>query len=216
MAANTSEQAKRPIALVVEDDVAMRTLVANAMEDLGFDTTMSEQIVDTVALAETLQPDIVLLDLNLGPGPTGLDLIDPILDVAPYCAILLLSTFRSPQLVKSGPSSLPPAVSFFCKRDLTSIGALHSAVEAAMDHEMIGRQIPHGVPVVSRNQAEVLRMMAQGMSNEAIRRERGCSIRAVERMVGRLFASLGVTEGDQSNMRAQAVRMYLESDIVVK
>ena len=53
-----------------------------------------------------------------------------------------------------------------------------------MDHEMIGRQIPHGVPVVSRNQTEVLRMMAQGMSNEAIRRERGCSIRAVERMVG--------------------------------
>ena len=129
------------------------------------------------------QPDIIVLDLNLGQGPTGIDLIDPLLEAAPYCAILILTTFRSPQL--AGATSPQPlaAVSFLCKRDLTSIEILTTAVEAAMEQERLPSTHPAQTIVISQSQSEVLRMMADGMSNEAIRVQRGCSIRAVERVV---------------------------------
>mgnify|MGYP006054096559 FL=1 len=205
----------RPRALVVEDEVATRTLLAHALDGMGFDATQTQDRARALELAARDQPDIIVLDLNLGQGPTGIDLIDPLLEAAPYCAILILTTFRSPQLA-GATSQLPAAVSFLCKRDLTSIEILTTAVEAAMEQERLPSTHPAQTIVISQSQSEVSRMMADGMSNAAIRVQRGCSIRAVERVVSRLFTSLGIESDDLSNMRARAIRMYLEADIVVK
>lgn len=205
----------RPRALVVEDEVATRTLLAHALDGMGFDATQTQDRARALELAASDQPDIIVLDLNLGQGPTGIDLIDPLLEAAPYCGILILTTFRSPQLA-GATSPLPAAVSFLCKRDLTSVEVLITAVEAAMEQERLPSTHPAQTIVISQSQSEVLRMMADGMSNEAIRVQRGCSIRAVERVVSRLFTSLGIESDDLSNMRARAIRMYLEADIVVK
>jgi DNA-binding response OmpR family regulator len=59
-------------ALVVEDEVAMATVVGSYLEREGFEVHLSHDGLDAVELARQVDPDIVVLDLGL-PGQDGLE-----------------------------------------------------------------------------------------------------------------------------------------------
>jgi len=70
--------------------------------------------------------------------------------------------------------------------------------------------------VVSETQGEILRLMAEGYTNQAIAKRRGTSLRATEALVQRTFASLGLKSDDEFNPRILAVRMWQEDKVVIK
>jgi DNA-binding response OmpR family regulator len=59
-------------ALVVEDEVAMATLIGSYLEREAFDVTLSHDGLDAVERAREVDPDIVVLDLGL-PGQDGVE-----------------------------------------------------------------------------------------------------------------------------------------------
>jgi DNA-binding response OmpR family regulator len=59
-------------ALIIEDAPDMRLLAKRLLEENGFDVTEAPDGEQGLAIAETQQPDLILLDLNL-PGMDGLD-----------------------------------------------------------------------------------------------------------------------------------------------
>ena len=70
---------------------------------------------------------------------------------------------------------------------------------------------PDAAPITrcSPTQIDLLRMIALGYSNERIARERGTGVRAVEQLIHRTYARLGVQGDSDANARVQAVRMYV-------
>ncbi len=52
-----------------------------------------------VRVCQTLQPDLVMLDLSLGNNSSGLDLIPKLLTVCPECRIAIVSMHNDPALV---------------------------------------------------------------------------------------------------------------------
>ncbi len=60
--------------LVVEDDAATRTYLADNLTADGYDLLVAGTAPDALALMETRFPDLAIVDLGL-PGPSGLDLI---------------------------------------------------------------------------------------------------------------------------------------------
>jgi two-component system phosphate regulon response regulator PhoB len=62
---------KQPVILVVEDDDDIRELVAFSLEDEGYKVEQATDGLKGLELAETLQPDLIVLDLML-PGRDGL------------------------------------------------------------------------------------------------------------------------------------------------
>ena len=65
--------------LIVEDEALTRTLISKALESAMFDVIGS---VNTPTLAMKLflefKPDVILLDVDLGSGPTGISCIDQV------------------------------------------------------------------------------------------------------------------------------------------
>jgi DNA-binding NarL/FixJ family response regulator len=69
---------------------------------------------------------------------------------------------------------------------------------------------------ITSTQAEILRMIADGLSNASIAEARGISLRAAEALVQRTFAALGVNGDPSINARVVAVRMWQQGKVVVK
>jgi DNA-binding response OmpR family regulator len=63
-----------PVILVVEDDAATRTFLADNLVADGFDPLVAETARDALRLLEYKHPDLVILDLAL-PDGSGLDLL---------------------------------------------------------------------------------------------------------------------------------------------
>src|SRR5215212_8288019 len=60
--------------LLVEDDLGLRTFLADNLAADGFDVLLAVTVRDAVRLLEYKQPDLALVDLGL-PDGSGLDLI---------------------------------------------------------------------------------------------------------------------------------------------
>jgi len=63
-----------PTLLLVEDDLGLRTFLADNLTADGFDVLLADTVHDAVRLLEYKQPDLALVDLGL-PDGSGLDLI---------------------------------------------------------------------------------------------------------------------------------------------
>src|SRR5437868_1141156 len=54
-----------PLVLVVDDDRSMRLLVAESLQSVGFKVEEAEDGLEAVHAFERLQPDLVILDVNM-------------------------------------------------------------------------------------------------------------------------------------------------------
>lgn len=114
---------------------------------------------------------------------------------------------------------LPDDVTFLIK----SLATSHDIYEAILDSVQRGiepRQMSHesteGIYVVSRSQAELLRMIADGLSNAAIARQRNRTLAATESLIHRLFASLNLGSNPDVNQRVVAVKMWQQGKVRIK
>jgi DNA-binding NarL/FixJ family response regulator len=59
-------------------------------------------------------------------------------------------------------------------------------------------------------------MLATGASTKALADYRGTSVRAIETMLARLYAALGLGNDEQSNPRVAAVKMWERGQVSVR
>lgn len=96
-------RSKLPVILVIEDDFALRSLIAMTLDILG---TVHELGDGSAAIdaVRRLQPDLVLLDISLGGELSGLDICRRLrLDGdASACRIVLISGRSEPAEIAIG------------------------------------------------------------------------------------------------------------------
>lgn len=202
-------------ALVVDDDVFTCWLLAELVASLNFEVASATTSAKALELALEFDPDLLLVDLDLGVGPTGLDVVRLIRQELPWAAAVILTGHQSPDLVAPGLSSPKVEFSYVLKSDVQSAQKLAEVVEAAL--EGIVTPVPAGeLPTITSGQADLLRLIAAGMSNAEIARQRGAGVRSVERQIARLFQSLGLPADPAVNNRVKAAAMYLESQVRIK
>lgn len=197
--------------LVVEDDEFVRGLVEHALTEGGFDVTSAGGVVEASRAFDDCDPDAVVVDVHLGPGPTGMELAHSLKTRSPGLAILAISNY--PTAASAGISAdLPDDAAFICKKDLTSAGILVEAVEAVLRNSrleiMDESDLQSPLSRLTSNQMVVLRLMAEGWSNGDIARQRGATLRSVEQMSHRIFARLGVNDDPRKSARVEAVKLY--------
>jgi DNA-binding NarL/FixJ family response regulator len=153
--------------------------------------------------------EVVLLDLDLGPGPSGVDIAHALRGVSPNIGIVLLTTFTDPRIHDPHERKLPKGSRYIVKTQLDDpevlrsviIDALHSPLkESARERE--------GLTLTSL-QLEVLRLVAAGLSNTEIAKSQGVTDKAVERTVQRITEALGVSE-QRGNKRVLLTRAYAD------
>lgn len=189
--------------LLVEDDSFVRATVMTALRFHDFDVVAS--VGSAVAAMDAFRekrPDVALLDLDLGGGPTGADLAVGMRRMKPDVGIVFLTSFEDPRLLDSRLTNMPDRCGYVVKQSLEDTEYLAEAIRGCGD--------PGEVPRVdlTESQVETLRLLAAGLSNAAIARLRVVELSAVEKSISRTAAALGIEHDETTNQRVALARAY--------
>lgn len=199
-----------PSVLIVEDDGFTRMLLRGQLEQLGH-TVIADAgtAAEACDAAREHRPGLALLDLDLGRGPTGIDLAHALRDLLPSIGIVLLTSYADTRLI-GDRRELPVGSIALVKRMLEDPEQLASALCLASESPRITEPVDGGMrmPRLSDGQAEILRLVANGFSNAEIARRRHLSESAVIKALGRLVDQLGLDPGPGDNQRVLLTQAY--------
>lgn len=165
------------------------------------------------ALSATLQhqPDVLIVDLDFGPGPTGLDVAKLVRRNLAEVGIVLLTSYEDPRLLAPHLPSLPIGGVFLVKHHLSDPLEVARAAKrsAAMSRARIKRVKNQGLDLTD-SQIELLRLIAMGLSNSAISQRLVVTPAAVEKAISRLAQKLEIDRSHDTNLRVGLTNKYLD------
>lgn len=215
--------AEPPVRVVVADDQAIirdgLVTVLGLLPDVAVVGAAADG-EEAVALAVAERPDVVLMDLRM-PRLDGVGATERIVREAPGTAILVLTTFADDESIigalragargyltkDAGRAELAAAVRAVASGQSTFapevgarlIGSLTSA--AAAPEPDRAEQLTTRFPALTRREAEVLALVADGLSNGEIASRLFVSVATVKTHINAIFAKLAVRD------RAQAIAL---------
>ncbi len=80
--------------LVIDDDETFNAVLSRALRRRGYEVASALDAPAALAAAHAAPPAAAVLDLNLGSA-SGLSLVQPLLDIAPQCRIVILTGYAS-------------------------------------------------------------------------------------------------------------------------
>lgn len=211
MAQKTASANRRHI-LVIEDEPLLRDLIAKTLESHEFLVTTAANASDAKRAVKSVDPDAILVDIELGPGPTGLDFAEVISRQRPDIGVVFLTNLPDPRFSGKDSKAVTKNQAYIRKSAIESGGELVSALEAVL-RDRVTKQYRHDLasnrPLaeLSQRQIATLRLVSEGKTNAQIANLRGTSVRAVESMLSRIFEALKI-DPQGANPRVEAVSKY--------
>jgi DNA-binding NarL/FixJ family response regulator len=200
--------------VVVEDEALLRDLIAKSLEGAGFKVATAANAADAMRACLATDPDVVVVDIELGAGPDGFEFAEALHKETPDVGIVFLTNLPDARFAGKDTKNLPKNVAYLRKSQLTDTSELVIALESVLtdSRELIPRhdlQTNRPMAELSKRQISVLQLLAMGNSNSQIAEQRGTSIRAVEGIISRIFSVLGIDPAAEGNARVEAAREYL-------
>jgi DNA-binding NarL/FixJ family response regulator len=212
--------------MVADDTVLFRAGVCRLLADAGIDVIA--ECGDAASLLQAVErdpPDAVVLDIRMPPTRTteGLDAARLLARRHPRVGVLVLSAYVEPhyamQLVEPGASG----AGYLLKERVTDPAELTDALRrvaagglvidpGVVAHLVSRRRSAGPLDTLSARERDVLAVMAEGRSNQAIGERLFLSPKTVEAYVRNVFTKLDLHEAADSNRRVLAVLTYLRSD----
>ncbi|MCX6461335.1 MAG: response regulator transcription factor [Actinobacteria bacterium] len=202
--------------LLVDDDPFTLTMMSSMLRTIG-----CEVVGEATSAAQGLSeghlhsPDVAVLDLDLGEGPTGIDLAHRLRAVIPSLGIVVLSTYEEPRLMGYNQPPLPAGSIYLVKRTVVDTAVLERALQMAVDPDLReGLANPesttHAASSLSDLQIDLMRMVAAGYSNAEIARRRSLTVASVEKAIARLIKQLGLHASPAQNQRVMIAQVYYQ------
>jgi DNA-binding NarL/FixJ family response regulator len=213
------QQQKTMRVLVVEDEDFTRNMVGEMLSASGLDVRTVSSVTEAINSLEDFDPHVVLTDLDLGHGPDGADLLTKLAQERPWTGMVVMTAHASPELAIKDASRIPEQAGYIVKSEIHSIQNLISVLEESIVMPGNFNDADSSVEkkiTITATQAEILRMIADGLSNSAIAEARGITLRAAEALIQRTFTALGVTGDSTINPRVVAVRKWQQGKVVVR
>lgn len=189
--------------LLVDDHPVVRSGLRAVLEATGRVEVVGEAASgeQALALVPSTQPDVVLMDLNLGDGMDGVATTTRILADGPGAgppAVLILTTYdhdadivRAVEAGAAGyllkdasPETIADAVAAAARGETVLASGLAQRLVTRM-------RAPSG-PTLTPRELEVLRLVSGGASNRAIARELFVSEATIKTHLVRIYEKLGV------------------------
>jgi len=207
--------------LVVEDEPLFRELLVRtlATEPTFQVVGEAENGEDSVRLASELEPDAVLMDIELGAGMDGLDAAALIKQHRPETGIVFLSAHHDRRYVTSLQLGDNPGCSYLLKQNARNVEAVVRAIEGSidgllvLDPALVSQLSPRLGSSLSRltpRQLETMRLIAQGHNNAAIAERMVLTEKSVETYINTIYQQLGLSAEPRVHARVKATLIYLE------
>jgi DNA-binding NarL/FixJ family response regulator len=205
---NTS---KRRI-LIVEDEPLMSALLQQSLTSADFEVEAAIDAAQARKKIEAFDPDILLLDISLGDGPSGLHLAHAIDKTRPDIAILILTKHPDAKSATSEGLDIPARVGFLRKHLVNDVNYLLNAIEKVLSDRSseVRQDFQSESPInnLSEQAVLILSLIAQGFSNNEIATRAKLSVKSVERWIDIIYKELEITKSGEINQRVEAARRY--------
>jgi DNA-binding NarL/FixJ family response regulator/class 3 adenylate cyclase len=220
----TKPPAKLRVALA-EDAVLLREGIARLLGEFGFEIVgQSSTAEDLMLKVRSYAPDVAIVDIRMPPTQTdeGLRAAREIRANYPNVGVLVLSQHVEPDYALELLSESAEGVGYLLKDRISDIeefaAAIRrvaqggSALDPALVAELVERPRRRGpLDDLTAREREVLELMAEGRSNQAIGELLFITPGAVEKHTTNIFRKLGLSPTLEDHRRVLAVLAFLRA-----
>ncbi len=211
--------------VIADDAVLLREGLVRLLTEAGHDVVAVVGDGPSLVAADTsLTPDVSIVDVRMPPSHTdeGLRAAVTIRANRPGAPLLVLSQYVEVSYADDLLADRRGAVGYLLKARVAEVGGFLDALQrvasgaTVLDPEVVAqllvrRRARSELTTLTPREREVLALMAEGRSNTAIARALVVTEGAIEKHVASIFAKLGLSPDEDSNLRVLAVLAFLRS-----
>jgi DNA-binding NarL/FixJ family response regulator len=211
--------------VVAEDSVLLREGIVRLLEDAGFEVVgQAGDADDLVRKVSAHKPDVAVVDIRMPPTETddGLRAALEIRRKLPSTGVLVLSQYVEEGYALQLVADSAEGTGYLLKDRVADVDGFVDAVRrvghggSALDPEVVAillgrRRRDDPLKELTQREREVLALMAEGRSNQAIAEKLVVTERAVEKHVTSIFSKLDLAPAPEDHRRVLAVLTFLRA-----
>jgi DNA-binding NarL/FixJ family response regulator len=211
--------------VIAEDSVLLREGLVRLLEESGAEVlAQSGTAEDLLRHVAMHHPDVAIVDIKMPPTNTdeGLRAAKQIREKHPEVGVLVLSQYVEPGYALELLGESAEGVGYLLKDRISDVDDFCAAVRRVADggsaldpavvSQLVGRRRRDDpLEELTPREREVLELMAEGRSNQAIAEKLVVTPRAVEKHVTSIFGKLRLSATEQDHRRVLAVLAFLRS-----
>jgi DNA-binding NarL/FixJ family response regulator/class 3 adenylate cyclase len=216
-----------PVRVIVADDASLiRSGIVRLLSDEGFEVVAEASNYDSlIAAIDRISTDLVVTDIRMPPTnrDEGLRAAEYIKGFHPNVAVLILSQYVEGSAATSLLGGQTAGVGYLLKERVSEVDEFLRAARAVARGESIidplvteqlmsRRRADSNIATLTERERQVLELMAQGLSNQAICSRLYLSAKTVETHVRSIFIKLGLPDDTEGHRRVQAVIEWLGAE----
>jgi len=211
--------------VIADDNLLVRAGITALLRDAGLDVVAeTAEGTELLAAVDEETPDVVIVDIRMPPTHTdeGLRAARVIRQRHPAIGIVILSEHIEAGQATRTLAESPEGLGYLLKERVTDVedfvGTLDrvarggSALDAQVVSRLLAADTSHGGPVqgLTAREREVLQLVAEGRSNQAVADALTITVRSVEKYVSSIFGKLGLPDSGSDHRRVLAVLEFLQ------
>jgi DNA-binding NarL/FixJ family response regulator len=211
--------------VVADDSALLREGLARLLDETGFDVVgRCQNASDLMLKVASYEPDVAVVDIRMPPTHTdeGFQAAMEIRAKHPATGVLVLSQYVELGLAMKLLSESTEGAGYLLKDRVSDVGEFASAVRrvgqggSAIDPTIVSQLLGRArgddaLGELTPREREVLSLMAEGWSNQAIAEKLVITLRSAEKHVSSIFSKLGIPATGAEHRRVLAVLRYLRS-----
>ena len=211
--------------VIADDSVLFREGIAQLLRSAGFEVAgQSGTAEDLMLKLRSYEPDVAIVDIRMPPTHTdeGMRAAREIRERHPEVGVLVLSQYEEAPYMMELLQGDIEGVGYLLKDRIRDVSEFADAVRrvaeggSAFDPAVVSRLVGRRrgedpLDSLTPREQEVLELMAQGRSNQAIAEILVVTPGAVEKHVRGIFRKLGLPVSAEDHRRVLAVLTYLNS-----
>ena len=211
--------------MIADDAVLFREGISLVLAEAGFEVTA--QVADGQALLDRVRedpPEVCIVDIRMPPTHTteGLDTARALRESHPGVGVLVLSAHVEPDFALALIEDGAQGAGYLLKERVADLAEFIDAVrrvamgglviDPSVVAQLVGRKrVRNPLDALTDREREVLSVMAEGRSNQAIGARLFITPRAVEKHVTAIFSKLHLPAAPEDHRRVLAVLRFLGS-----
>ena len=216
--------------VVADDSLLVREGIARVLEAAGHEVVgFAGNAVELLDLVAKLSPDVAIIDIRMPPTHTdeGLRAAATLRQAhGPRMGLLILSQYVEPAYAQQVLTDVAGGSGYLLKERVAEARVLADAVvrvaagELVVDPEIVAQLLRKRerdpLTDLTVRELEVLALLAEGRSNQAISDQLSIADKTVETHINAIFSKLGLEPAAEDNRRVLAVLSYLRGRMVTR
>jgi DNA-binding NarL/FixJ family response regulator len=208
--------------VIADDSVLVREGIASILTRSGVDVAAQAGSPDELlAEVDAHRPDVAIVDIRMPPTHTdeGLRAAHELRRRHPGIAIVILSQYVEAGIATRLLAEDPAGLGYLLKDRVGAADEFVDTLERVMEggsaldpqivSGLLGREDGDGLKELTPREREVLELVAEGLTNQAISDRLGIALRSVEKHVSTIFTKLGLRDTGSEHRRVLAVLRFL-------